>query len=121
KRRCKCSLLRLLMWVVITSPRAVQAQAPSGGEHVYRVYCAACHGPRGEGGRGADLTAPRLTRGADDASLARIVIAGIPGTEMPGTRLQESEVSALTVYLPALRRTPPATPGADRARGRELY
>jgi putative heme-binding domain-containing protein len=110
------------MWVVITAPPPAHAQQPpAGGERVYRVYCAACHGARGEGGRGADLTARRLSRGADDAVLAGIILAGIPGTEMPGTRLQEGEVGELVAYIRALRQTPPAPATGDPVRGRELY
>lgn len=111
----------LLTSVLIAAPRAWPAQQDPAGERLYRVHCAGCHGARGEGGRGADLTSPRLTSDADDASLARIISSGIPGTEMPGTRLQEAELAELVAHLRALRRTPPAPPKGDALRGRELY
>ena len=32
------------------------------GEQLFKGQCAGCHGPKGEGGRGAVLAQPRLTR-----------------------------------------------------------
>ena len=115
------AVLPLLTWLVIAAPRLSPAQPPPAGERPYRVHCAGCHGARGEGGRGADLTAPELTRGADDATLARIIGSGIPGTEMPSTRLSEGETAELVAYIRALRQAPPTRLSGDPARGRELY
>lgn len=115
------SLLRFLALVAIVAPRPALAQQPPGAERLYRVHCAGCHGARGEGGRGADLTAPGLTRDADDASLARIIDSGIPGTKMPGTRLQEGESRELAAYVRALRQAPSAPLKGDPLRGRDLY
>ena len=41
------------------------------GEQLFRGQCAGCHGPTGEGGKGAILAQPRLRRGPDDESLFR--------------------------------------------------
>lgn len=114
-------VLLLLIGVSIAAPRPSPAQQPPVGERLYRAHCAGCHGARGEGGRGTDLTAPELTRDADDASLARIISSGIPGTEMPGTRLQEGAVSELVAHVRALRQTTSAPQKGDPLRGRELY
>lgn len=115
------SLLRFLALVAIAAPRAALSQQPPGAERLYRVHCAGCHGARGEGGRGADLTAPGLTKDADEASLARVIELGVPGTEMPGTRLAEGELRALAAYVRALRQALAAPPKGDPLRGRELY
>src|SRR5262245_47052608 len=74
--------------------RAASSQAPpalSGdlaeGERLYRAQCGYCHGPRGEGGRGAVLARPRLRHAADDPALATVITRGIPGTLMPRSAL----------------------------------
>ena len=53
------------------------------GKRIFQGHCAGCHGPGGEGGRGAILARPKLTRATDDAALFQILKDGIPGTEMP--------------------------------------
>src|ERR1700719_4441617 len=53
------------------------------GEQLFLGQCAGCHGPKGEGGRGALLAQPRLRHAADDESLFRLIRDGIKGTEMP--------------------------------------
>ncbi len=114
-------LLGFLALVTIAARATALAQQPPGAERLYRMHCAGCHGARGEGGRGADLTAPGWTRDADEASLARIIDFGIPGTEMPGTYLQEGESRKLAAYVRAMRQAPAAPSKGDPLRGRELY
>jgi putative heme-binding domain-containing protein len=115
------SLLALLALAAIVAPLAMRGQQSPSGRDLYRVYCAGCHGARGEGGRGPDLTAPRLKRAPDDQALARVIGAGIPGTEMPPTRiLGPGGMEALVAYVRSLRRSPEPARG-DPARGRELY
>ncbi len=116
----KRSLSLLLTGAFVVAPRLAPAQQPPG-ERLYRLHCAGCHGARGEGGRGADLTGPLRTRDADDAALVRIIDSGIPGTEMPGTRLEQGQTAELVAHIRALRQAPPAPPRGDSARGRELY
>src|SRR5258708_36857338 len=53
------------------------------GKRIFQGHCAGCHGPGGEGGRGAILARPILTRASDDATLFQILKDGITGTEMP--------------------------------------
>src|SRR5260370_19037361 len=54
------------------------------GARLFTANCAPCHGPKGNGGRGANLARPRLPRAADDAALFQGIRDGIPNTEMPG-------------------------------------
>ena len=51
----------------LTSPADLKV-----GENVFLGQCAGCHGPKGEGGRGAVLAQPRLRHAADDESLFRV-------------------------------------------------
>jgi cytochrome c oxidase cbb3-type subunit 3 len=95
--------------------------AAESAETLFRLHCSPCHGPRGDGGRGANLAVPKLARAADDAALSSIITLGIPGTEMPGTRMTADENAALVAYVRALgRNLAAATPG-DPARGERLF
>ena len=38
------------------------------GEQLFKGQCAGCHGPKGEGGKGAVLAQPRLRRAPDEQS-----------------------------------------------------
>src|SRR5437899_331724 len=53
------------------------------GGALFQTHCSYCHGARGEGGRGVDLTSGQYRRGGSDANLFSTVRNGIPGTEMP--------------------------------------
>ena len=55
------------------------------GRKLFAGRCAGCHGPTGNGGKGADLVVPALPRAATDLALYRVVRYGIPETEMPST------------------------------------
>src|SRR5213593_4315412 len=57
------------------------------GGRLFQGWCAGCHGPQGEGGRGPSLAQPRLPRAPDDEALFRVIHDGIDGTEMPRTYL----------------------------------
>src|SRR5215831_16302047 len=91
----RCSILVLLL------AAGMQAQSPdekdipernpyqseadvARGKQLFLGHCAPCHGPEGDGGKGANLARPVLPRAADDRSLFRVLRRGIPGTEMPG-------------------------------------
>src|ERR1700683_4391485 len=80
----RCSEMVKVLWLVL--PLAAMA-ADSGGERQFRIACAPCHGPQGEGGRGPPLAAATLPRAPDDAALSTIIATGIPGTQMPATRM----------------------------------
>src|SRR5712692_561537 len=55
------------------------------GKHLFGGQCAPCHGPAGDGGRGANLAQPNLPRAADDGALFTVIRYGLPGTEMPNS------------------------------------
>ena len=83
--------------------------------------CAPCHGPNGDGGKGSDLTRPRLPRAADDSTFFTVIRRGIPGTEMPNTRhLLDLDIWQVITYVRMLERGAPALAG-DARRGAEVY
>ena len=92
------------------------------GEQLFLSQCAGCHGPKGEGGRGAVLAQPRLRHAADDASLFELIRDGIKGTEMPaGSALTTRETWQAAAYVRSLGRLAPEAVPGDAGRGREIY
>ena len=54
------------------------------GRVAFRGSCSLCHGIKGEGGRGPDLTIGVYSAGDSDADLYKVISNGVTGTEMPG-------------------------------------
>src|SRR5207245_703082 len=99
----------------------VCAGAADRGEILFKAHCAPCHGPKGDGGRGSNLAVPRLLRAPDDDALASVIMLGIPGTQMPGTRMTKEENSQLVAYVRSLGRNQPAQVPGDRALGERVF
>ena len=92
------------------------------GEQLFKGQCGGCHGPNGEGGRGAVLAQPRLRHAADDESLFRLIRDGVKGTEMPGAfTLTSREIWQLAAHVRRLGRLPPESVPGDAGRGGEVY
>ena len=107
-----------------TAPlRNARSNDVAAGKRVFDAQCAWCHGTDGVGGNGPNLQRAALKHATDDASLVRLVLNGIPDTEMP------SFVSALTqkmawqtaAYVRALGRAPTRAMSGDPTRGAALY
>ena len=108
------------------------------GASLFGVFCAACHGPRGEGRKFETLeeTFPAIGSAAflvlaDDAFLRRTLLDGRPGRRMPawGKKaggLRSEEMDAVVSYLRSLEPVAPtleavlAAP-ADAETGRRLF
>jgi len=75
----------------------------------------------GEGGRGPALAVPKLPRAPDDAALASIIMTGIPGTQMPSTRMTDGERQQLVQYVRALGESKPAPFEGDARAGEQLF
>jgi putative heme-binding domain-containing protein len=92
------------------------------GETLFQTHCAGCHGPKGDGGRGSNLAVRKLPRAPDDAALSAIIALGIPGTQMPATRMTEQENRQLVAYVRTLGQAQTAAPVAgDRANGERIF
>lgn len=113
---------RLLALLVLASlPLSARAQAPASdlarGRHLYETHCVACHGPKGEGGKGPTLAQPTLPRASDMDALMRIIRGGISGTEMPGFRFDPGEVPVIAAYVKSLGSQPAEKVPGDPAKG----
>lgn len=105
----------------ITAPPGVEGD-PNQGAVLYQTNCAVCHGEKGEGRIGANLT--RVFASIRPDLLAQSVITnGVEGSAMPawsqanGGPLTDEEIRNITAYIltwsPAPAGTiPAATPGA---------
>jgi cytochrome c oxidase cbb3-type subunit 3 len=100
---------------------SIAAHAEPIGERQFRIGCAPCHGPQGEGGRGPSLTAAKLPRAPDDAALSTIISTGIPGTQMPATRMTAAELHELVAFVRELGRSRMPSADGDRAAGEQIF
>ncbi len=108
------------------------------GESLFGVFCAACHGPRGEGRKFATLKSvfPAIGEAeflavADDNFLRKTLMNGRPGRRMPawGTKdggLRPAEIDAIITYLRTLEPKPPTAEEVnaapiDRVKGDALF
>lgn len=92
------------------------------GSQLFMAQCAGCHGPKGEGGRGAVLATSKLRHAPDDESLFRVIRDGIRGTEMPaGYAVTTRETWQLAAYVRSLGRAPVEAVPGDPKRGAEVF
>lgn len=92
------------------------------GGALFQRHCAYCHGARGEGGRGADLTAGVYKHGGSDHELYLTIRNGISGTDMPAVRATDDEVWQMTAFVKSLGSAglTETAPG-DAAAGKAIY
>jgi cytochrome c oxidase cbb3-type subunit 3 len=117
--------------LIICSPLFLSAQRNphstesdiAQGKRIFQGHCAGCHGPGGEGGRGAILARPILTRASDDATLFQILKDGIKGTEMPpAPELTEHEKWQVAAFVKTLGRVDVSkTIPGDPTKGEQLF
>ncbi len=103
------------------TPAGWKPCVPRDGARLYQTHCAACHGPRGEGAQGPTLATPMLARATTEELLLKIIKDGLPGTEMPGSRLDGAEIKQLGAFVLALGKLPIETISGDAKRGEQLY
>lgn len=100
-----------------TSPGDVER-----GARLFAANCSPCHGPQGNGGRGANLARPKLPRAADDKALFHVISEGIPNTEMPGSwSMNEHETWQVASFVRTLGRVAPEQVPGDPAAGAALF
>ncbi len=92
------------------------------GRSLFQTHCAYCHGARGEGGRGVDLTTGVYRHGGSDAELYATIRNGIPGTEMPTVRATNDEVWKMVSFVKSIGAggVVESAPG-DRVAGKAVY
>lgn len=105
-------------------PAANPYTSPADVEHGKRLYmgrCAGCHGPSGDGGKGANLAVPQLTRAAEDRALYRIIRYGIPDTEMPGSLMDSRELWQTAAFVRTLGKVQSTAPAGNPAAGEKVF
>jgi len=121
--------MRCLIPYLLTAVLGAQVRNPhtsrediAAGARSYRSHCAECHGLRGEGGRGPDLTRGEYRHGSSDAALFKTIDDGIPGTQMPGIYFEDVQLWQLVAFVRTLAapRSPQPAQG-NRANGETLF
>jgi len=104
-----------------TNPHTTPADRESGAR-IFRSHCGSCHGVRGTGGLGPDLTSGSFFHGSSDADLFRNIADGIPGTAMPGVFFEGTQVWQIVAFVRSLSGSVAASslPG-DAARGERQF
>lgn len=116
-----CGFLLLSAFLFLPTEHVSSANATVQGDLLYQAHCAGCHGPKGEGGSGPTLTVPTLTRASDDEMLRKIIAEGIPGTEMPRSRINAEQVRQLAIFVRQIGQAAAERVTGDPKRGQELY
>lgn len=104
------------------NPAIGNPQAIAAGAKLWATSCAGCHGPDGTGGRGPNLVSRALWHPISDQTVFRTIREGVPGTDMPPTKLPDDDTWNLVAFIKSL--TGPASennvPG-DPVAGREIF
>jgi cytochrome c oxidase cbb3-type subunit III len=103
-------------------PPQGKATAVKEGASLFRANCSPCHGPSARGGgRGPDLTSGRWTHGSTDSAIFRTISQGVPGTEMPASGFEDSEIWAIIAYLRSLAPPKLLAVSGDPADGKKIF
>ena len=117
-------MIRWIPLVVLCPPPWVSAQTADleQGKQLFESLCGSCHGPLGNGGRGANLAQPQLRHATDDRALQNVIRRGIPGTEMPRhSFLNPSKLANVAAYVRTLGRVAPEEIPGNASRGEAAY
>jgi putative heme-binding domain-containing protein len=112
--------------IALLSASVVAAQQPAdvaAGQRLFASNCAVCHGADGTGGTSpVNLARGGFKHGGSDQELFDTITKGIPGTEMPGSFLNPSEIKQVVEFVQALAGISPSGGGAgDAVRGESLF
>jgi putative heme-binding domain-containing protein len=90
------------------------------GKKLYAGRCAGCHGPAGDGGKGANLATPVLPRGGTDLALYKVIRYGLPDTEMPSHNMTQREIWQMSAFVRTLGRAGEGSIRGDAKKGAAL-
>jgi len=103
-----------------TNPHNTPADREAGAR-IFRTHCAPCHGIKGTGGTGPDLTSGRFFHGSTDADLYRNISDGIPNTAMPDVFFDGAQVWQIVAFVRSLsQQASAASVKGDAAHGAQL-
>jgi cytochrome c oxidase cbb3-type subunit III len=91
----------------------------AAGAKTFRSHCAVCHGTKGEGGRGPNLSSGEFHHGGTDADLLRNISNGISGTDMPGIFYEEDRIRQIVAYIRSMGASGKTI--GDAAKGAAVY
>ncbi len=112
----------ILLGLSLLSTFPASSQDLENGQTLYQTLCARCHGMLGEGGEGPSLKRPNLIHAPDDDTLVSVILGGIPGTGMPGSRqLRGEDGPDVAAYVRSLGQLPPEEMPGDPAAGEIAY
>lgn len=77
------------------------ASIAAGGK-LFATSCAACHGADGSGGRGPNLVRRTLWHPLSDNDIFHTIRNGVPGADMPPTKLSDAETWDLVAFIHSL-------------------
>jgi cytochrome c oxidase cbb3-type subunit III len=117
----KTAVLLCGIWLLLPAQWVSSVKAQDEGEQLFQVHCAACHGPKGEGGSGPTLAVPKLVRAPDEMLLIRVITQGIAGTEMPISRLDQAQLKQVAAFVRKLGQLPAEQISGNATRGEQLY
>ena len=105
------------------NPFAKDPTSAEGGRGIFRIYCAPCHGLKADGGRGPDLTLGVFTAGEADQDLFRVIMNGVPGSEMPSysENMGVDNSWRLVSYIRSLARREQNAQSGNPSNGSNLY
>ena len=112
--------LAILLGVSLAGAAQTQSDLDAGRK-LFQTHCTVCHGPQGDGGKGTNLAQPHLPRAADDQALASIITFGIPGTEMPRTRMTPQQLVNVIAYVRSLGVAPAEPLHGNAVGGEKIY
>jgi mono/diheme cytochrome c family protein len=118
--------MRSILLVLSLSAASLLAQQQdelAAGRRLFAANCAVCHGVDGTGATTpVNLARGQFKHGGSDQDLFDTISKGVPGTEMPGSFLNPSEIRQVVAFVQSLARTGGQPGGAgDVARGEALF
>ncbi len=101
-----------------TAPAAQQhsyvAQDIEAGRKLYGANCGRCHNADGAGVSGVELFR-QIRRATSDEDIAKLIIAGIPGTSMPSHAFSQPESLQVVAYMRTAAAKPSSAPAGAAA------
>ena len=121
RRFLQSASLLLATILLLQEQRVTRADAPADGERLFQIHCAACHGPKGEGGSGPTLAVPKLVRAPTEELLVKVITEGIPGSEMPLSKLNSDQIRQIASWVRQLGQLPAEQVQGNAQRGERLF
>ena len=99
---------------LLSSSGLLLAQDDSKGRVIFQAYCIVCHGPQGKGDgpssealipKPRDFTDPQVQATWKKDEVIKVILNGIPGTQMEGwkSKLTPQDAHSVMEYLFSLR------------------